>query len=121
MCAIFFGKVKKLLLCARQHVTLQQLERKLKNDGLQAQASTDIQTLLPQADLIIAIASSTIQNFHPALCKKDAIICDAGYPKNLAIDLGGIFKERLFCGGMGHVQGGYQLKPSIHHTSTIFL
>ncbi len=111
----FSGKVKKLLLCARQDVALHELERKLKENGLQAQASTDITTLLPRADLIIAIASSTIQNFHPSLCKKDVIICDAGYPKNLVFDLGGAFKDRLFCGGMGHVKAGYQFTPSIHH------
>src|SRR5215210_3900154 len=88
---------------------------KLKDNGLQAQSSTDITTLLPQADLIIAITSSTIQNFYPSLCKKDVIICDAGYPKNLVFDLGDAFKDRLFCGGMGHVKGGYQFTPAIHH------
>jgi len=111
----FSGKVKKLLLCARQHVTLEDLEKNLQQKGFQAEASTDVTKLLPQADLIIAIASSTIQNFLPSLCKKDVIICDAGYPKNLVFDLGGAFSDRLFCGGMGHVQGGYQFMPSIHH------
>ena len=111
----FSGKVKKLLLCARQDVTLRELEMNLQEKGLQAQASTDIITLLPHADLIVAIASSTIQNFHPSLCKKDVITCDAGYPRNLVFDLGGAFKNRLFCGGMGHVKGSYQFIPSVHH------
>jgi fatty aldehyde-generating acyl-ACP reductase len=107
--------VKKLLLCARQYVSLQELERKLLENNLQAQASTDITSLLPQADLIIAIASSNIQNFHPALCKKDVMICDAGYPKNLVFDLGDSFKDSVFFGGMGHIKAGYQLTPPIHH------
>lgn len=111
----FSGKVKKLLLCARQNVTLQKMKSELEGNGLQAQASTDVTILLPQADLIIAIASSAIQNFHPSLCKKDVIICDAGYPKNLVTDLGDAFKEKLYCGGMGHVKSGYQFTPSIHH------
>ena len=111
----FSGKVKKLLLCARQDVTLRELEKKLTGKGFQGEASTDVTRLLPEADLIIAIASSGIQNFHGSLCKKDVIICDAGYPKNLAFDPGCILKERLYCGGMGHIKGGYQFTPSIHH------
>ena len=109
------GKVKKLLLCARQHITLMEMKRELEEKGLHSEASTDVTTLLPQADLIIAIASSTIQDFHPSLCKKDVIICDAGYPRNLVFDFGDTFKDRLFCGGMGHVKGGYRFTPSVHH------
>lgn len=111
----FSGKVRKLLLCARQTGILLEQEKKLKRNGLQAEASTDITSLLPQADLIIAIASSPIQNFHPSLCKKDVIICDGGYPKNIDLERGGAFKNRVFCGGMGHVKGGYNFTPSIHH------
>ena len=111
----FSGMVKKLLLSAREDVTLKEQEKQLHETGWEAQASTDVTTLLPQADLIIATTSSTIENFHPALCKKDVIICDAGYPKNLLFDVGNNFKDRLFCGGMGHVKGGYQFTPSIHH------
>jgi fatty aldehyde-generating acyl-ACP reductase len=66
----FSGKVKKLLLCARQHVTLQEMKKELTEKGLLAEASTDVTTLLPDADIIIAIASSAIQNFHSSLCKK---------------------------------------------------
>jgi len=111
----FSGMVKKLLLCARQHITLQELQRELQEKGLQAESSTELITLPPQADLIIAIASSTIQNFLPSLCKNDVIICDAGYPKNLIFDLRFAFEDRLYCGGMGQIKSGYQFTPSIHH------
>lgn len=111
----FSGKVKKLLLCARQQVILDALTGKLHAQGIHAEASTDLRRLLPQADLVIAIASSTIENFDPAICKKDIIICDAGYPKNLVFDLKGHFADRLFCGGMGQVLGGYSFTPEIHH------
>jgi fatty aldehyde-generating acyl-ACP reductase len=109
----FSGKVKKLLLCARQQVTLNALAGKLHTQGIHAEASTDLRRLLPQADLVIAITSSTIENFDPAICKKDIIICDAGYPRNLVFDLKGHFTGRLFCGGMGQVAGGYTLTPEI--------
>lgn len=110
----FSGKVQKLLLCARQDVTLQEMKKELNRKGSSADASTDVTTLLPHADIIIVIASSSIQNFNSALCKKDVIICDAGYPKNLAFDTGYIFKDRIFCGGMGQVKEGFQFTPSVH-------
>jgi fatty aldehyde-generating acyl-ACP reductase len=110
----FSGKVKKLLLCARQGARLMALERKLKDKGYEAHASRYITTLLPQADLIISIASSTIQHFHSSLCKKDVIICDAGYPKNLVFNVNESLKKRLYSGGMGYVKGGYRLLPSVH-------
>ncbi|MEO5685052.1 MAG: hypothetical protein ABIQ88_20580 [Chitinophagaceae bacterium] len=111
----FAGKVKNLLLCARQNATLQQHVLALQKKGLQAEASTDLATLLPQADLIIAIASSGIPNFNPLLCRKDVIICDAGYPRNLVLEFGNDFKDRLFYGGMGVIKGGYTFSPAVHH------
>jgi fatty aldehyde-generating acyl-ACP reductase len=111
----FSGKVKKLLLCAREGSKLIALERKLKEKGYEAHASRYITTLLPHADLIISIASSTIQHFHSSLCKKDVIICDAGYPKNLVSNMNESLKARSYSGGMGLVTGGYQLIPAAHH------
>ncbi len=110
----FSGKVKKLLLCARQKNVLLQQENKLSENKIPAINSTDVGTLLPQADIIIAIASSMIENFNPVLCKKDVIICDAGYPKNLDCKLPGNLTERMFCGGMGKVIGGFSSTPDFH-------
>ena len=110
----FEGKVKEFLLCARQTGALVNLEKDLISKGCAAKSSTDVTGLLPEADIIIAIASSTIENFHPALCKEDVIICDAGYPKNLLDGFGETFAERLFCGGMGHVKGDFNFTPDVH-------
>ncbi len=110
----FSGKVKKLLLCARQQNILLHQENKMSENKIDAKASTDVETLLPQADIIIAIASSIIENFNPGLCKQDVIICDAGYPKNLNCKLPGNLHERMFYGGMGIVNGGYNFNPDFH-------
>ena len=110
----FEGKVKEFLLCARQTSALDALEKHLISKGSGAKSSTDVTGLLPEADIIIAIASSTIESFRPSLCKKDVIICDAGYPKNLLAGLGEAFAERLFCGGMGQVKGDFKFKPDVH-------
>jgi predicted amino acid dehydrogenase len=111
----FSGKVKKLLLCARQQNILLQQEKDLEEKNIQVKASADVTALLPEADIIIAIASSIIEDFDPALCKKDVIICDAGYPKNLILNLPEDLSERMFCGGMGIVSAGYYFTPSFHH------
>ncbi len=110
----FSGKVKNFLLCARQQNILLQQKKELSENKISAISSIDVETMLPQADIIIAIASSMIENFNPALCKNDAIICDAGYPKNLDCILPGNLIKRMFCGGMGIVQGGYKFTPDYH-------
>jgi len=111
----FAGKVKKLLLCARQVISLQGLSENLNNRNYPAVASMDVNALLPEADIIIAIANSIIENFNSSLCKKDVIICDAGYPKNLLENLDAGLADRLFFGGMGMVNGKYSCHPDIGH------
>jgi predicted amino acid dehydrogenase len=105
--------VEKLLLCARQNPALLELARRLESEGVQVSASMDVNTLLPEADVIIAIANSTIDNFDSRLCKPDVIICDAGYPKNLIYKVDESLTDRLFSGGMGHIAGEYICEPDI--------
>ena len=112
--AYFSNKVNKLLLCARQQNVIMQQEKILSENSINAKASTNVETLLPEADIIIAIASSLIENFDHALCKNEVIICDAGYPKNLGCKLPGNLNERMFCGGMGIVNAGYHFTPDFH-------
>ncbi len=109
----FSGKVDKLLLCARQNGALQELAHQLESKGLSVTASMDVNSLLPEADVIIAIANSAIENFDSRFCKPDVIICDAGYPKNLIEKVDGSMSNRLFSGGMGHIAGEYVCKPDI--------
>ena len=35
-----------------------------------------------------------------------AVVCDAGYPKNMAVTAGDSGRQRLFWGGMGVLAGG---------------
>ncbi len=111
----FSGKVNKLLLCARQQNLLLQQEKDLAEKNVSVKASADVTELLPEADIIIAIASSIIEDFNSKLCKKDVIICDAGYPKNLIFNMPEDLMDRMFCGGMGIVNGGFDFIPGFHH------
>ncbi len=38
----------------------------------------------------------------------------AGYPKNLGCKFPGHLNDRMFCGGMGIVNGGYHFTPDFH-------
>jgi predicted amino acid dehydrogenase len=109
----FASRVAKLLLCARQGPALYELAGKLGQEGLAVSASMNVNELLPEADVIIAIANSTIDQFDSRLCKEDVIICDAGYPKNLINRVDQPLTGRLFSGGMGYISGEYVCRPNI--------
>jgi predicted amino acid dehydrogenase len=103
----FSGKVGELLLCARQQAPL-----KKQVSGVvchtQARGSTDINDLMPEADIIICVASSLLHGSDWNAVKEEAIICDAGYPKNIDYHLPA---KRIFFGGMGAVHGGFSFEP----------
>lgn len=107
----FSGRVRKLLLCARQQNLLEAQQQQISAEQMDVRSSIDLATLLPEADIVIAIASSMIENFDANLCKKEVIICDAGYPKNLDGRFPACIAEKTFCGGMGVVTGGYSYTP----------
>ncbi|QMU28170.1 hypothetical protein [Adhaeribacter radiodurans] len=106
-CVTYFaGKVKQLLLNARQSGPLQKQQALLGKENIKAISSVHINDLLPQADMVICVASSLLHNCDMGLLPKHAIICDAGYPKNLHSSPE-LQERRLFFGGMGMVKGGF--------------
>ena len=112
-CASYFsGKVEKLLLCARNAGVLQKQSDELTVKGIGNYASIFLKDLIDEADIIISVASSVINenDFENINC--DTIVCDAGYPKNLQSTH---IKnhERLFYGGMGMVTGGYEFENNL--------
>jgi fatty aldehyde-generating acyl-ACP reductase len=112
--AYFKGKVKKLLLCARQPGPLRKQQETLLAEGIAASSSVTINDLLPGSDYVICVASSMISGADLSLLPGHAIICDAGYPKNLQHAIG-INSDRMFYGGMGLVTGGFRFTPDYRH------
>nr|WP_299172398.1 hypothetical protein [uncultured Allomuricauda sp.] len=105
----FKGKVKRLLLCARNSKRLENYGQQLLQEGFDLKYATDINALAPEADLIISVASSS--SIKIDAFKNNVIVCDAGYPKNLEERLDsrpGVF---LFHGGMGKLNHGYTFNP----------
>lgn len=109
------NKVRQLLLCARNNHRLEKLVQELKNENIPVKSSVVMDDLIADADIIISVASST--GIKLTNCKKNVLICDAGYPKNLETK---IEQEEiyLFHGGMGQVNNGYSFNPD--YSSTIY-
>ena len=113
-CARYFsGKVKKILLCARRENPLKSQSKEIERIGQDAAYSTNINDLLPEADLMITVTSSLLTDADPALLPTHAIICDAGYPKNLNENFQRICQHRIFAGGMGVITQKFQFDPVI--------
>jgi fatty aldehyde-generating acyl-ACP reductase len=101
----FAGRTRQLLLAARHRERLDSMAQILRESGPVA-ASTNVAELVPQATLVVAAASTTEPAFALAACAPDALICDAGYPKNIRAVAGDAARRRLFWGGMGVLGGG---------------
>ncbi|MFD3003015.1 hypothetical protein ACFS7Z_21805 [Pontibacter toksunensis] len=108
-CAAYFsGKAKQMLLTARQPGPLKKQEVELVQAGISCSSSTDTQSLLPLADIVICVASSLLPGTYLDLLRDDAIVCDAGYPKNLQVPVN-LKNQFFFSGGMGRVSEGYSI------------
>jgi predicted amino acid dehydrogenase len=112
----FAGKVARILLNARQPVALEKQAFYLSSIAQESNWSTRLNDLLPQADVVISVASSLIQNCDISLLPAHTVICDAGYPKNLSNLLCG--ENKLFPGGLGLVKEGFQTLP--HHYKNFY-
>jgi predicted amino acid dehydrogenase len=107
-CTKYFSRrVSTMLLNARNYNRLQSLCGSLREEGVDAHCSTVINELIPEADVIIYVTSSANMQF--ANGKKNVLVCDAGYPKN--IEPPGNTCIHLFHGGMGLVENGYSFIP----------
>ncbi|WP_375323589.1 hypothetical protein [Flagellimonas sp. GZD32] len=103
------NRVSALLLNARNGRKLEAFVQQFTGSTAQITWSTHLEELIPMADIIICVASSAsieIKNH-----KKDVIICDAGYPKNLDSKIEEGNDVFVFHGGMGTVNYGYDFMP----------
>ncbi len=102
--------VKRVLLCARNVERLRRLAAELEADGIQVEIATDLQRFSAQADVVICAASLAAPSLWLGRIALHALICDAGYPKNLSpsAEMPG---TRIFFGGLGQVTGGLRFAP----------
>jgi fatty aldehyde-generating acyl-ACP reductase len=115
--------VKRVLLSARNVERLRKLAAELRADGVQVEIATDVLTLDPSehdrqrfsvaADVVICAASLASPALLLGRIAPDAIVCDAGYPKNLSPNalMPGV---KVFFGGLGQITGGLTFAPDFH-------
>jgi predicted amino acid dehydrogenase len=103
--------VKRVILNARNAERLQTLATELRADGVRADIATDLQHLPACADTVICAASLDTPLLLLDGIDPDAIVCDAGYPKNLSP---GTCGARVFSGGLGQVDAGMTFQPDVH-------
>lgn len=105
--------VGRLLLCARNVDRLRKLAVQLQTDGVQVEIATDLQRVSEEADIVICAASLSSPSLLLGRIAPDAIICDAGYPKNLS-PTAEIPGAKIFFGGLGQITGGMSFAPDFH-------
>jgi fatty aldehyde-generating acyl-ACP reductase len=106
-------KVKRVLLSARNVERLRKLAGQLQADGIQVEIATGLQQSSAEADVVICTASLASPSLRLGSIAPDAIVCDAGYPKNLSpsAEMPG---AKVFFGGLGQVTGGMTFTPDFH-------
>jgi fatty aldehyde-generating acyl-ACP reductase len=105
--------VRRVLLSARNVERLRRFAAELQDDGVQVEIVTDLQRFSAEAELVICAASLASPSLLLGRIAPDAIVCDAGYPKNLAPS-GEMLGAKVFFGGLGQITGGMKFTPDFH-------
>jgi fatty aldehyde-generating acyl-ACP reductase len=105
--------VRRVLLSARNVERLRRLAAELQDDGVQVEIATDLQRFSAEADVVICAASLTSPSLLLGRIAPGAIVCDAGYPKNLS-PTAEMLDAKVFFGGLGQITGGMKFTPDFH-------
>ena len=82
----------------------------LEADGTAVEIATRLDQVVCAADIVICVASLASSSLRLGCIAPEAIICDAGYPKNLS-PVGDMKGARVFYGGLGQIAGGLSFVP----------
>jgi fatty aldehyde-generating acyl-ACP reductase len=105
--------MERVLLSARNVERLRRLAAELQADGVPVEIATDLQRFSAEADVVICAASLASSSLLLGRIAPDAIVCDAGYPKNLSPG-GQMPGVKVFFGGLGQIAGGMKFAPDLH-------
>jgi fatty aldehyde-generating acyl-ACP reductase len=106
-------KVERVLLFARNAERLRRLAAELEADGVEVEAATDLTQFSREADVVVCAASLASPSLLLDRIAPDALVCDAGYPKNLSPDAE-TSRATIFFGGLGQITGGLTFQPDLH-------
>jgi len=102
--------MKRVQLGARNTERLRILAAELAAGGVPVETATNLEDFRAKADIIICAASMASSSLVLNRIAHDALVCDAGYPKNLSPDsqTQGV---KIFYGGLGQIAGGLTFTP----------
>jgi fatty aldehyde-generating acyl-ACP reductase len=96
--------VKGVQLHARNLERLRRLAAELEAEGVRVEMATDLRQFSTPADVVICAASLASSSLLLGAISPEAVICDAGYPKNLS-PRAEMPRAKVFFGGLGQVRG----------------
>lgn len=104
--------VRRVLLYARNAERLRTLGAELEAEGVEIATATRLDQFGSVADIVICAASLASSSLLLGRIGRRAIVCDAGYPKNLCpnADMDG---ARVFFGGLGQIGEGFSFVPDL--------
>ena len=102
--------VRRVLLRARNAERLGRLGEELEATGVEVEMATDSERFSMQADIVICAASLASPLLLLGGIARDAIVCDAGYPKNLSPSAA-LPGAKMFFGGLGQITGRLRFAP----------
>ena len=105
--------VKRVLLSARNVERLRRLAAELEAHGVQVEIGTSLERFSREADLVICAASLASPSLLLGQIAPHALVCDAGYPKNLS-PRAELLGATVFFGGLGQITGGLRFAPDFH-------
>ena len=105
--------VKRVLLSARNEARLRRLAAELQADGIDVEIGTDLEQFSAKPDLVICAASLASPSLLLGRVAPHAIVCDAGYPKNLSPNTH-MPNAKIFFGGLGQITAGLSFTPDLH-------
>jgi len=106
-------KVGRVLLHARNAERLRRLAAELEAESIEVETATNVEEFSEEADLVICAASLPSPSLLLGRIAPDALVCDAGYPKNLSADAVSS-RATVFFGGLGQITGGLRFEPDLH-------
>jgi fatty aldehyde-generating acyl-ACP reductase len=104
--------VKCILLNARNTERLRILAAELAAGGADVRLANPLEQVPYRADMVICAASLASPSLLLRHTAREAIICDAGYPKNLHPDAA-MPGATIFFGGLGQIAGGLKFTPDL--------
>jgi fatty aldehyde-generating acyl-ACP reductase len=105
--------VKRVLLSARNVERLSRLAAELRAHGIDVEIAIDLKQFSTKPDIVICAASLASPSLLLGRVAPDAIVCDAGYPKNLSPNAQ-MPDAKVFFGGLGQITGGLGFTPDFH-------